>query len=61
MEEQELIMAPGGTFKQGAAMTPVERPVGQNDVGVIAWELLLRTPEYPQGRKVGHCNLCCQL
>ncbi|KAK9799384.1 hypothetical protein WJX73_008409 [Symbiochloris irregularis] len=52
VEEQELVMSPGGTFKQSAAMTPVERPVGQNDVGVIAWELLLRTPEYPQGRKI---------
>ena len=38
-------------------MVPVNRPVGQNDVGMIAWVLTLRTPECPQGRKVRICSL----
>ncbi len=31
---------------------PVDRPVGANDVGVVAWRLALRTPECPAGREV---------
>ena len=52
VEEQELVMVQHGTFKRAAAMVPVQRRVGQNDVGIVAWELSLRTPECPQGRKV---------
>lgn len=45
-------MAADGTFKQAASMVPVARPVGQNDVGIVAWELTLKTPECSLGRKV---------
>ncbi len=45
-------MPAGGTHQAPKPMVPVNRPVGQNDVGMIAWVLTLRTPECPQGRKV---------
>ena len=53
VEEQELVMAADGTFGSAAPMLPINRPVGQNDVGIVSWLLTLRTPECPQGRKVG--------
>lgn len=45
-------MPPGGTHQHPNALVPVSRPVGQNDVGMVAWTLTLKTPECPQGRKV---------
>ena len=45
-------MPAGGTHQAPKPMVPVNRPVGQNDVGMIAWVLTFRTPECPQGRKV---------
>lgn len=45
-------MPPGGTHQHPKPMVAVSRPVGQNDVGMIAWTLKLKTPECPQGRKV---------
>lgn len=35
----EMVEAPG-------------RPIGQNDVGMVAWLVTLRTPEYPSGRQM---------
>ena len=29
-----------------------ERPEGSNDVGMLAWKLTMKTPEYPEGRVV---------
>ena len=51
-------MAPGGTYQRPTPMLPVTRPVGQNDVGVLAWQLTLRTPECPQGRKARAHDSC---
>ena len=53
MEAQELVAeeVPG----QRNAVWPMHalsRPVGDNDVGVVAWQLTLKTPECPQGRQV---------
>ena len=53
MEAEELVMVPGGTFKAHAEMIQVNRAIGQNDVGIVAWLLTLKTPECPQGRQVG--------
>ena len=61
VDVEELVMPPGGTHQAPKPMVPVNRPVGQNDVGMIAWVLTLRTPECPQGRKVSvpsNCSLC---
>jgi len=33
-------------------MIEVNRPMGQNDVGMVAWLITLRTPECPNGRQV---------
>jgi len=57
VEVEELVMTPGGTYQRPAQMVPVTRPVGQNDVGVLAWQLTMRTPECPQGRKVRAAGL----
>ena len=41
-----------GTYARPAAVTQVDRGAGQNDVGIVAWLLTLKTPECPQGRQV---------
>ncbi len=30
----------------------VNRLPGENDIGMVAWKMELRTPEYPDGREV---------
>ncbi len=38
-------------------MLPVSRPPGQNDCGMVAWLMRLRTPECSEGRElVVICN-----
>ena len=27
-----------------------QRPEGSNDIGMLAWKVTMKTPEYPQGR-----------
>ena len=58
VDVEELVMPAGGTHQAPKPMVPVNRPVGQNDVGMIAWVLTLRTPECPQGRKVSAPSDC---
>ena len=36
----------------GMCEREVQRPMGQNDVGMVAWLVTLRTPEYPEGRQM---------
>lgn len=52
MDVQELVMVKGGTFREAADMEVVSREVGQNDVGIVAWLITLKTPECPAGRQV---------
>lgn len=52
VEAEELTMSSDGTFDAPGTMFPVTRPIGSNDVGVVAWLLTLKTPECPQGRQV---------
>ena len=54
VEATELVLAePSGSFRAaGAPLAQVVRPVGQNDVGVVAWVLTLKTPEWPHGRQI---------
>lgn len=59
VEVQELGLRPSG---QGAvssfrgelsgALEPIHRPLGSNRVGMVAWLMVLRTPECPEGRQV---------
>ena len=49
-----MVMSDDATFRSPAALQLVERPSGLYTVGVVAWLLLLRTPECPQGRQVQH-------
>jgi Carboxyl transferase domain len=37
---------------QDLVIQEVQRAPGQNDVGMVAWLLTLRTPEYPEGRQL---------
>jgi Carboxyl transferase domain len=37
---------------QDLVIQEIQRAPGQNDVGMVAWLLTLRTPEYPEGRQL---------
>jgi acetyl-CoA carboxylase/biotin carboxylase 1 len=37
---------------EGDKLVEVDRPVGQNDVGMVAWLCTMKTPEYPEGREM---------
>lgn len=53
LEAQELVAPRGASYRAPSIpLTPVNRPASQNDVGIVAWVLTLRTPECPQGRQV---------
>jgi len=52
VDAAELVLPPGATFAAPGHMAPVDRAVGRNDVGVVAWILTLRTPECPSGRRI---------
>ncbi|PRW58200.1 acetyl- carboxylase 1-like isoform A [Chlorella sorokiniana] len=53
LEVQELVAPPGASYRSASIpLTPVTRPASQNEVGVVAWVMTLRTPECPQGRQV---------
>ena len=52
VEAEELVMPKEGTYSRPAAVERVDRPAGQNNVGMVAWLLVLKTPECPQGRQV---------
>jgi len=45
-ESQELIEGPDGELVLGS------RPVGTNNIGMVAWLVKMKTPEYPEGREV---------
>ena len=38
--------------KEGNSLREVQRVVGTNDVGMLAWRVTMKTPEYPDGREV---------
>lgn len=46
VEGKELVLDEDGTLQE------IDRAPGTNTVGMVAWLLTLRTPEYPRGRKV---------
>jgi acetyl-CoA carboxylase/biotin carboxylase 1 len=61
---RELVVSRSGDCENGGAknwhanelerltLKPVDRPAGQNDVGMVAWLMTIRTPEYPAGRQL---------
>ena len=61
VEAQELEAvepADGGRPHGPRRVRLVSRPVGENTVGVVAWQLTLKSPECPQGRQVR--DVLCQ-
>ncbi|KAI7874489.1 acetyl-CoA carboxylase [Lichtheimia hyalospora FSU 10163] len=46
IEGKELVVDEDGSIQE------IDRAPGTNTVGMVAWLLTLRTPEYPQGRRV---------
>ena len=52
VEAQELVLSSRGQPCQRIPLVPVSRPIGQNDVGIVAWVMTLKSPECPTGRKV---------
>ena len=53
---EELVLEDPSACSAEAQLKVVERPIGQNDIGIVAWVLTLRSPECPTGRKVS--RLC---
>lgn len=45
-ESQEFLEGPDGELFLGA------RPIGTNKIGMVAWLVKMKTPEYPEGREV---------
>lgn len=45
-ESEELILQGDGTLEKQF------RVVGTNKVGMLAWHVMMRTPEYPEGREI---------
>jgi acetyl-CoA carboxylase/biotin carboxylase 1 len=45
-ESNELLEGPNGELTLGS------RPIGTNRVGMLAWHVTMKTPEYPEGRDV---------
>jgi len=45
-ESAELIEDEGGNLVKGS------RPIGSNTIGMVAWHVTMKTPEYPEGRDV---------
>ena len=43
---EELLMQPDGSLARGT------RDIGTNDIGMVAWVVKMKTPEYPLGREV---------
>eukprot|EP00884_Botryococcus_braunii_P014175 jgi/Botrbrau1/22759/Bobra.0132s0090.2 len=52
VEAEELVMPADATYSQKVDLQTVSRPIGQNNVGIVAWVLTMKTPECPEGRKV---------
>lgn len=52
VDAQELVMIGEPNFRQAGSLQLTQRPIGCNTVGVVAWLMLLRTPECPDGRQV---------
>merc|ERR1719331_1616200 len=46
MEAKELVLGADGE------LSPQARPVGSNKIGMVAWLINMKTPEYPDGRDV---------
>jgi acetyl-CoA carboxylase/biotin carboxylase 1 len=45
-QSEELIEDENGNLVKGS------RPIGSNKIGMVAWHLTMKTPEYPEGREV---------
>eukprot|EP00737_Agarophyton_chilense_P001387 gb/GEZJ01001557.1/.p1 GENE.gb/GEZJ01001557.1/~~gb/GEZJ01001557.1/.p1 ORF type:complete len:2331 (-),score=312.23 gb/GEZJ01001557.1/:1422-8057(-) len=52
IEAKELILPGNSSTKTGLELVETPRKPGQNDIGMVAWIWLLRTPEYPDGRQI---------
>ena len=50
LQARELILAPVGDNKYEIQET--DRPIGRNDIGMVAWKATFFTPEFPAGRNV---------
>lgn len=50
LESSELILIPDSPAEN--LLQAVERPAGQNNIGMVAWKMRLFTPEAPTGREI---------
>ena len=57
VEAHELVLAGDTNYRSSdLKLERMERGPGENDVGMVAWMITLKTPECPQGRQV--CLSC---
>ncbi|KAK9867066.1 hypothetical protein WJX84_010484 [Apatococcus fuscideae] len=49
---EELVLEDPAVCSSEARLKMVQRPIGENDIGIVAWVLTLHSPECPTGRKV---------
>ncbi len=52
VEVQEMVMSGDANFRSAGKVELMQRAIGGNTIGVVAWLMLLRTPECPDGRQV---------
>jgi len=54
VDAEELVPKTGFSlsFQRNTPLVPLNRPPNQNKVGMVAWLMTLRTPEYPMGRQI---------
>jgi acetyl-CoA carboxylase/biotin carboxylase 1 len=59
LDAKELVLVPrragagsNWTVDEDVDLTETVRPPGKNDIGMVAWLLTMRTPEYPDGRQM---------
>lgn len=54
---EELLLLDPTASAADAQLKMMKRPIGQNDIGIVAWVLTLHSPECPTGRKVQRPSL----
>ncbi|XP_078663986.1 acetyl-CoA carboxylase-like isoform X7 [Branchiostoma floridae x Branchiostoma belcheri] len=50
--DNELLTCTELVLDSQSQLVEMNRQQGENDIGMVAWKMFLRTPEYPEGREV---------
>eukprot|EP00178_Gracilaria_changii_P014241 TRINITY_DN402_c0_g1_i1.p1 TRINITY_DN402_c0_g1~~TRINITY_DN402_c0_g1_i1.p1 ORF type:complete len:2462 (+),score=353.38 TRINITY_DN402_c0_g1_i1:1194-8579(+) len=52
IEAKELILSRESSTRSEPKLVETTRKPGQNDIGMVAWIWIIRTPEFPDGRQI---------